>query len=202
MNFLNPQTDVAFKKLFGDDAHKNLVINFLNSLLERVEGEKIVDAVVNHENPVVGILPNEPVILDICCTDQKNNKCFFEIQVMAPEDCFVRATCYASLALGRQKPYGELIPVIFVGILNFDISTDTDYISHHTLCDKETGQPTELSIMHYYFIELNKFNKDLETIDTDLDKWIYLFKHAASLHSVPSAFKEPVFAQAFDRLSH
>ena len=34
MKFVDPKTDIAFKKIFGNDAHKSILIEFLNEILE------------------------------------------------------------------------------------------------------------------------------------------------------------------------
>ena len=69
MIFLDPTSDIAFKKLFGSSEHKNIVISFLNSVLGRVEGEKIVDVVINDPHNYPEIPEGKYSIVDVKCTD-------------------------------------------------------------------------------------------------------------------------------------
>ena len=76
--YLNPKNDIAFKKLFGDIAHKDIVISFLNSILERKEGRKIIDVTINDPNNLPETnSPEEQSkssIVDVRCTDQLKNQ--------------------------------------------------------------------------------------------------------------------------------
>lgn len=202
MVFLDPKSDMAFKKLFGDITHKNILMSFLNSVLDRVEGEKIVDVVMNDPNNVAEILSSKTSAVDVRCTDQHGNQYIVEMQVLDQKDYELRAQYYSSLALSRQLASGEkyikLMPVIFIGILDFNLFATPNYISHHFILDNQTYN-WELKHLEFHFIELNKFNKNLESLVTILDKWIYFLKHAVNLHKIPSSLKDPVLTEAFAR---
>ncbi len=204
MIFLDPKSDLAFKKLFGTTAHKNILIDFLNTILERIEGEKIIDIVLNdpyngQETPHLKLS-----IVDVRCTDQKNNQYIVELQANKQNDYAARAQYYSSLALSRQlakkEAYKKLVPVIFVGILDFILFESKDYISHHYILNTKT-QTHDLKHLEFHFIELDKFNKNLEELTTLLDKWIYFFKNAFMLNKIPEAFNEyPALKEAFTLL--
>src|SRR5258708_3420357 len=111
MVFLDPKTDIAFKKLFGDSAHKNIVIRFLNNILNRKDSEIIVDVVMNDPYNHPETVASDPTkeqksskssIVDIRCTDQANRRYIVEMQVVRQIDYLERAQYYSSLALGRQ----------------------------------------------------------------------------------------------------
>lgn len=78
MIFLDPTSDIAFKKLFGDKERKNILIDFLNSVLGRVEGEKIVDVTIGDPHNYPKIRGAKFSIVDISCVDQK--KCIISLK--------------------------------------------------------------------------------------------------------------------------
>lgn len=204
MIFLDPKSDIAFKKLFGDLAHKNILISFLNSVLERTEGQLITDVTMNNTNNVAETPLSKMSIVDVRCTDQADNQYIIEMQIVTQKNYAARAQYYSSLALSRQlgvgEKYDKLIPVIFVGVLDFALFKNINYLSHHFILDKETLNH-ELKHLEFHFIELEKFNKTLDQITSILDKWIYFLRHAASMEKAPATFKEPVIKEAFDILS-
>src|SRR6185436_19111370 len=122
MIFLDPRTDLAFKKLFGDSARKNIVISFLNAVLTRTEGEKIVDVTINDPHNRPDTPSSKFSVVDVRCTDQNNHQYIVEMQASTQKDYGMRAQYYSSYALSRQlvkgDDYERLVPVIFVGVLD------------------------------------------------------------------------------------
>jgi len=213
MVFLDPKTDVAFKKLFGDSAYKNVVISFLNSILNRKGSEKIVDVAMNdpynHPETVVTDTTEEQKsskssIVDIRCIDQAKNRYIIEMQVVRQKDYLERAQYYSSVALSRQlkstEPFGKLDPVIFVGVLDFKFFLNPNYISHHILLDQETHEHV-LKHLTFHFVELKKFNKELQELTTLTDKWIYFLKNVHSMETIPNSLKNSDLDDAFHILN-
>ena len=204
MIFLDPKSDIAFKKLFGDIAHKNILISFLNSVLERTEGEKIIEVVMNDPSNVAETPLSKTSIVDVRCTDQKNNQYIIEMQVITQKDYAARAQYYSSLALSRQlasgEKYDKLVPVIFVGILDFNLFKSDNYLSHHFILDNKT-HTQELKHLEFHFIELKKFDKEITKLDNILDKWVYFLKNAVSLQVIPENLKNSVLEDAFNILA-
>jgi predicted transposase/invertase (TIGR01784 family) len=204
MIFLDPKSDLVFKKLFGNAAHKNILISFLNSILGRKDQDAIVDVVFTDPHNIPETYDAKHSIVDVRCIDQKGHNYIVEMQVIKQHDYAERCQYYSGLALSRQlkagQKYHNLVPVIFVGILCFDLFKNPDYVSHHLILDTVTGEHT-LKHFAFHFIELTKFNKRIEETATLLDKWIYLIKHAAEMNTVPSMFKKEVDVHdAFDLL--
>jgi len=212
MVFLDPKTDIAFKKLFGDSAHKNIVISFLNSILDRKESETIVDVVMNDPHNIPETLAtNSPeelalksTVVDVRCTDQAKRRYIVEMQVIRQPDYLERAQYYSSLALGRQlrsrSEYEELEPVIFVGVLDFSLLKNPRYLSHHLILDKDTHEH-EFKHLELHIIELKKFNKKIEELTTLADKWIYFLKYAEDMQTIPDTLKSPDMQDAFQILN-
>ena len=200
MIYLSPKSDVAFKKLFGNIVHKNILISFLNSVLKRPEHLKIVDVIINDPANTPDRLGSKYSIVDLRCTDQNGHQYIVEMQVLDQKDYIARAQYYTAIALARQLNSGELLPVIFVGILNFELFNNKNYLSHQLILDSET-YAHELKHLEFHFIELSKFNKTEAQLDNILDKWVYFLKNAEALEKVPNALKEAEFTDAFGVLA-
>jgi predicted transposase/invertase (TIGR01784 family) len=204
MNYLDPKWDIAFKKLFGSAVHKNLLISFLNGVLNRAEGEKIVDLVYNDPYNHPETFDAKLSIVDVRCTDQQGKQYLVEMQVDAQKYYAERAQYYVASALNRQlkkgSRYTELMPVIFVGILNENLFSTSRYMSHHLFLDDYDHQQS-LKLSEFYFIELKKFNKTVDQLETIFEKWVYFFKYAETLDQVPKNLKEPELREAFDLMA-
>lgn len=204
MVYLDPKIDIAFKKLFGNIVHKEVLISFLNSVLERVEGTKIIDVIINDPANLPEIRDLKSSIVDVRCTDQSGHQYIVEMQVV-PQDYYpARAQYYSALALSRQLArrgdYRNLVPVIFVGILNFSLFSNPSYLTHHFILDSVTHERA-LKHLEFHFVELSKFNLQEEQLNTILEKWIYLLKNADIMQERPESFQEPELDTALDLLA-
>ena len=204
MIFLDPKTDIVFKKLFSNAQHTDILINFLNNTLDRPQGQQIVSVVINDPYNHPELVSGKSSIVDVRCTDQSGQQYIIEMQVVNQRDFAQRCQYYVALALSRQLQKAEefitLMPVIFIGILNYNIFKSDDYLSHHGIVNLKTGERT-LNAQEYHFVELKKFDKQLEQLSNDFDKWVYFFKHAESLQTIPVQLKKPqAMNDAFDIL--
>ncbi len=202
MKFANPKTDFTFKRLFGDDHRKNLTINFLNNLLERKSG-KLITEITFCDNANIPAAETEKVTyLDISCTDQSGTDFIIEMQVAKEASFLQRSQYYAAFALSNQLKKGDLYnklqPVIFIGIMNNPLFANKNKaISHHLICDMDSHQQS-LRHLEFHYIELSKFHKKLDELETQIDKWLYFFKHADSLETIPQQFAtSKEFKEAF-----
>lgn len=94
MRFLKATTDIAFKKLFGDQKRADLTISFLNSVLERKEGEKITSVMINDPANHPATVDKKSSFVDVSCTDQSGKKYIIEIQVIDEKNFIERAQYY------------------------------------------------------------------------------------------------------------
>ena len=194
MNFLNATTDITFKKLFGTEEHKNILLSFLNNVLNRSKKDKIIDVTFldpyNHPDTP----ENKLSIVDVRCSDQEGNQYIIEIQVVAQPDYIKRAHYYVARALGSQlqrgEDYKEIVPVIFIGIVDFTLFPNPLYSNDFFVTNKECPNIT-LDYIEFHFIELPKFTKTLEQLETIIDKWIYLLKNAETLKTIPEQLEMP-----------
>ena len=201
MRFADPKNDLAFKKIFGNEQHKNILISFLNSVLDFQGKREIVS--VNLVNPyqVPKIPELKETILDIEATNKNNETFIVEMQKKDLGDFTKRSLYYTSKAYVAQLPKGQdytrLKKVYFIGILNFNIFENKNYISRHLIINQET-KTQDLTDFEFSFIELPKFTKELEELESILDKWIYFLKYANNLSLIPEEYKNiEEFQEAF-----
>jgi predicted transposase/invertase (TIGR01784 family) len=132
-------------------------------------------------------------IVDIKCVDEQGTAYIIEMQVINQAGYLERCQYYTCFEIARQldksDPYKKLTPVIFVGVANFALFDNPRYISHHRVLDTATHE-NELTLMEFHFLELTKFKKNLDAIDSVIDQWAYFLKHAGEVDEIPSELKE------------
>ena len=202
MKFADPKNDLAFKKVFGDENHKNILISFLNSVLDFTEGKVIVDVSLANPYQVPKIPELKETILDIKAVNQNGDTFIVEMQKKDLGNFTKRSLYYTAKAYVSQLPkgrnYSVLNKVYFIGILNFTIFDNENYISRHLIVNQETNTQ-DLDDFEFSFIELPKFNKSLPELSSVLDKWVYFLKNASDLTFVPEEYqKVEAFKNAFD----
>jgi len=203
MKFLDPTNDVAFKKIFGNDQKKEILMSLLNSLLGLKEGKKIVEVEIQNPYQVPKIAELKNTVLDVKCKDQRNISYLVEMQVAKANGFEKRVLYYTSKAYINQIEIGEDYPhlnlVVFLGILDFQIFDSPEYLSSHLILNQNTHEHA-LKDLYFNFVELPKFNKSEEELETVEDKWIYFLKNAKNLEVVPETMKESEIKSAFESL--
>lgn len=202
--YINPFTDFGFKKLFGSEMNKDLLIAFLNTLLP-TEAGTITD---------LTFLPNERMgrsefdrraIFDLHCKNERNEYFIVEMQ-QAMQDYFKdRSVFYASFPIQEQALKGKwnycLQPIYMVGILDFifDDNRADDTIVHHEiqLVDRSTGE-VFYDKLTFIYLELPKFTKSVDEVESNFDKWCYLLSHLPDLTDRPAKLQEKVFLKVFE----
>ena len=191
MQFADPKNDLAFKKIFGDIHHKHILISFLNSILDFQDERAIVDVALANPYQVPKIPELKETILDIHATNKAGESFIVEMQKKDLGDFAKRSLYYTSKAYVAQLPkgnsYTSLKKVYFIGILNFTLFENKSYISRHLIINQET-KAQDLDDFEFTFIELPKFTKELEALESTLDKWIYFLKHAQDLTLIPKEY--------------
>jgi len=202
MKFADPTNDIAFKKIFGNENKTEILISFLNAILDFEGNDRIKSISIANPYQIPKIEDLKNTILDIRAIDNNNNSFIVEMQVEKDKDFTKRSLYYTSKAyvsqIDKAQNYKLLQKVYFIGILNFSIFHNSDYISRHLILDKKTFKQ-ELGDFDFTFIELSKFNKDISSLNTISDKWIYFIKNASSFELVPDQFQDiKEFSDAFD----
>ena len=180
--FLDPKNDVAFKKIFGTEKNKDILIHFLNDMLSFKEHYPIVDVTFLKTVQDAETAAHKTSIVDISCRDEKGNCYIVEMQVAKTKGFEKRAQYYAAKAYGTQAhrgdEYTDLKEVIFLAIADYQMFPEKKaYKSDHIILDKETHEH-DLQDFSFTFVELPKFNKTLEELSNDRERWCYFFRHA------------------------
>jgi predicted transposase/invertase (TIGR01784 family) len=182
--FLNPKNDVAFKKVFGSQAHQNILIRFINDVLELHPGDQIktVTYLPTAQEPELAI--KKQSIVDVLCTDEKGARYIIEMQVAQTAGFEKRAQYYAAKAYSRQlnkgnSDYSQLKEIIFIAIVDYVLFPDKPGCkSDHVILDRQTHEH-DLKDFSFTFIELPKFTKSKdEPLENTLDQWCRFFKYA------------------------
>jgi len=202
MKFADPKNDIAFKKIFGDELHKEVLISFLNAVLDFSENSLIVAVELVNPYQVPKIEGLKETILDIKATNQKGENFIVEMQNDDQGNFAKRSLYYTSKAyvdqIDKGEDYHQLQKVYFIGILDFTIfEKNENHISRHLILNQETQQQ-DIADFEFTFVELPKFKKKLPELTTLFDKWIYFIKNASNLDMIPEELIEtPEIKQAF-----
>jgi predicted transposase/invertase (TIGR01784 family) len=201
MKFVDVKNDVAFRKIFGNENKKEILLSFLNAVLH-LEGNKRIESITIANPFQLPILPNmKTSIIDVKAKDYKGNTFIVEMQVADILAMDKRLLYYTSKEYSQQivsgEKYTELNPVIFIGIFDFPFTEGVDYYSHHAICNVET-QERVIKDMDFYFIELTKFNKELKDLADITDKWIYFIKQAETLDVIPDNIDDKGLKEAYE----
>ncbi|MEA2050943.1 MAG: Rpn family recombination-promoting nuclease/putative transposase [Campylobacterota bacterium] len=201
MEFADPKNDLAFKKIFGDENHKNILISFLNSVLDFKGNRTIVDVTLVNPEQVPKIEEMKFTVLDMHVINKNGERFIIEMQKRDNFDFTKRSLYYTSKAyvqqLKKKESYDTLKKVYFIGLLNFNMFDNKNYISRHLILNKETLK-NEIKDFEFTFIELNKFKKDLDQLSDTLDRWVYFLKNAQKLDMIPKEYENiEEFKEAF-----
>ncbi len=203
MIFINPKTDFAFKKIFGSEQSKDILISFLNALL--YDAHPIIED-LEILNPYLAprIRGIKDTYLDVRARITGNKTVIIEMQVLNVEGFEKRILYNAakaySIQLGVREDYTLLNPVIALTITDFEMFPNLDkVISRFALKEKEFLVDYLIYDIELVFVELPKFSKELDELETLTEKWIYFLKSARSLETVPETMaRVPEIQKAFE----
>ena len=194
--FINPFTDVGFKRIFGQEINKDLLIDFLNALLQ---GERQVQDIHFLDKELLPEFEKDRgLIYDIYCTDARGEQFIVEMQNKEHVNFRERTLYYLSQAVARQGERGadwkfELKAVYGVFFLNFRLTNlprklRTDIV----LSDRDTHE-LFTDKMRFIFLELPSFTKEESECETDFERWIYVLKNMETLQRLPFKARNAVF---------
>lgn len=185
--FLDPKNDVAFRRIFGSEKNKDILIHFINDVLELKDGDRIKEVTFLSTIQIPEIAAKKQSVIDVLCKDENGVQLIVEMQVSPQAGFEKRAQYYAAKAYSRQLNKGkeegaryiDLKAVIFIAISNNIIFPDkVFYKSDHIILDKDT-YAHDLKDFSFTFIELPKFKiTDINLLTNIIEKWCYFFKHA------------------------
>ncbi|WP_224361000.1 Rpn family recombination-promoting nuclease/putative transposase [Hyalangium versicolor] len=203
--FADPKTDFAFKKIFGTEEHKPLLIALLNGLLELDDAHRVVEVhlLTPEQRPAVQGLKNS--IVDVKCVDARGTHYVVEMQVLNVEGFEKRviynvAKAYTS-QLDAGRPYPELDDVVGVTICDFELwprveGAHVPMLSRWRMQEQHMGA-RGLGHLQFVFLELPKYDAHRPPV-TAVEKWAYFFREAPSLQMVPEVLAERPFRDALE----
>ncbi len=203
MNFINPKTDYAFKKIFGSSESKDILISFLNAMI--YEGNSIIEdlEIINPNLPPI-VQGLKDTYLDVKAKLTDGTLVIIEMQVLNVQSFGKRVLYNAAKTYAFQLQAGEgyrmLKPVIALTITDFEMfAHSSNLISRFVYKEVNTNLVYPENEIDLVFIELPKFMKEQQQLETLTDKWIYFIKYARSLTSVPEEMDNiPEIHKAFD----
>jgi predicted transposase/invertase (TIGR01784 family) len=204
--YIDPFTDYGFKKIFGEEASKPVLQDFLNSLLP--PENKIKSLSFKNTEQLGQTTADRKSLFDIYCEAESGEKFIVELQKVKQNFFKDRSVYYSTFPIREQAEKGEwnynLTPVFFIGILDF---TFNDYDSEmekgevvHTIKLKNQNGKTFYEKLTYIYLEMPNFMKQEKDLITRLDKWIFFIKNLEDFQNIPTIFRgETIFNQAFDK---
>ena len=199
--YINPLTDFGFKKLFGSEPNKDLLIDFLNQVLP--EKHQIKDLSYASNEHLGSSEIDRKAIFDLYCISTSGERFIVELQ-KAKQDWFKdRSIYYSSFPIQEQAKSGEwnykLEPVYTVGILDFVFNDHKDEEEYfHIVALKNQKCEVFYDKLKFIYIELPKFTKTEDELETQFEKWLYVFRYLSKLNSRPKKLQERVFKKVFE----
>jgi predicted transposase/invertase (TIGR01784 family) len=202
--YINPYTDFGFKKLFGTEINKDLLMSFLNSFLDTKEAITSVKY-LNSERLGDGVGDRRSVF-DVYCETEKGEKFIVEMQKAGQRYFKDRSVYYSTTPIREQAQQGEwnfrLENVYTVGVLDFVFPNNEypadeyyhvvklmDVADKHVFYDKLT----------FVYLEMPKFNKTEDELETMFDKWMYALRNLSRLLDRPKALQDRIFEKFFNQ---
>ncbi len=199
--YINPYTDFGFKKLFGEEANKDLLADFLNQLLPAKH--KIVELTFKNTEQLGVSKYQRKAIFDIHCKNQKGDSFIVEMQKAKLKFFKDRAVFYMTFPIRQQAEKGEwnfkLKPVYCVALLDFEFDDERVKKNYHSKVQlKDQYCRIFFDKLAFHFIEMPRFTKKLEELENHFEKWLYFLKNLEDFQTIPDILKEEVFLKGFE----
>ncbi len=203
--YINPYTDFGFKKLFGTEMNKDLLISFLNALFSGSEREIEDVQYLNGENLGDGYGDRRSVF-DVYCMTRDGSRFIVEMQKAEQVYFKDRSVYYATTPIRQQAPKGKwdyhLEDVYTVGILNFEFANNeypADSYRHEIKLKDVEDNHVFYDKLTFVYLEMPKFNKTEDELVTMFDKWMYALRNLFRLLERPKALQDRIFQKLFEQ---
>ena len=194
--FINPFTDIGFKRIFGQEISKPLLLHFLNNLLL---GERcITDLQFLDKEQTAEYDGGKSPVYDVFCETDNGEKIIVEMQNRDQPNFKERTLFYASEAITRQGERGtewnyQVNAVYLVAFVNFFIDGhDKDFRIDVGLTDLKSGKLFSDKLRLIY-LQLPCFTKEADDCENDIERWIYVLKNMDTLNRMPWVAQNAVF---------
>jgi len=202
--YINPFTDFGFKRLFGEEPNKDLLLDFLNELLKEEQGE--IRGLTYLKNEYVGSSElDRKAIFDLYCENEKGEKFIVELQKTKQNFFKDRTIYYSTFPIREQAKRAdwnyELKAVYTIAILDFVFEEDKDNQGKFRYDIKLTDQETQKVFydkLTFIYLEMPKFNKTIDQLETRFEKWLFVIRNLNRLERIPDRLREHIFEKLFE----
>jgi predicted transposase/invertase (TIGR01784 family) len=205
--YINPYTDFGFKKLFGEEGNKDLLMDFLNQLLP--SHHQVVELSFKNPEKVPSTPKERKAIFDIYCQNIKGERFIVEMQKAKVNFFKDRSLFYSTFPIKEQAQKGgwnfNLMPVYFIAILDFQYDEKEEEAKfRRDVCLKDQDGDVFYDKLHFKFLQMPLFNKQEHELESHFDKWVYFLKNLENFDHIPAILNEPIFQKCFEiaEISH
>ena len=201
--YINPYTDYGFKYLFGTELNKEFTLALVNALLR---GKEVIRSLTLIPSEQLGDTKDDRrAVFDVYAETERGEKIIVEMQKADQQYFKDRSVYYSSFPIRSHGEKGRwrfgLKAVYTIGILDFvfDEDKDDDEYYHHVvkLMDVEKKE-VFYDNLTYIYLEMPKFKKTEDQLESLFDKWLYALKNLPRLLERPAALQERIFKKFFD----
>ena len=202
--YINPFTDYGFKRLFGEEPNKDLLLDFLNELLKDKEGVITELSYLPNEKLPISV-GDRRAIFDIYCTNEKGEQFIVEMQKAEQKFFKDRTIFYSTFPIQEQARNKdrfwdfELKAVYTIGILDFVFEeSDPNKYRHDVKLTEQETKKVFYDKLNYIYLEMPKFQKNEKQLETRFEKWMFILKNLPKLDRIPVELKEKIFLKLFE----
>ena len=204
--YINPYTDFGFKKLFGTEMNKDLLISFLNSLFNGTK-KNITDVQYLNSEHLGDGYGDRRAVFDVYCKTEDGGRFIVEMQKAEQSYFKDRSLYYSTFAIREQAPKGKewdyhLEDVYTVGVLNFrfpDNEYPADKYRHEIKLKDVEDNHVFYDKLTFVYLEMPKFNKTEDELETMFDKWMFVLRNLSRLLDRPKALQDRIFDRLFEQ---
>lgn len=204
--YINPYTDFGFKKLFGTEMNKDLLISFLNALFSGTKKEITDVQYLNSEHLGDGY-GDRRAVFDVYCMTEDGGRFIVEMQKAEQTYFRDRSIYYSTFAIREQAPKGKewdyhLEDVYTIGVLNFkfpDGEYPADSYRHEIKLKDVEDNHVFYDKLTFVYLEMPKFNKMEDELETMFDKWMFVLRNLGRLLDRPKALQDRIFQKVFEQ---
>ena len=201
--YINPYTVYGFKYLFGTEPNKEFTLAFINALLQ---GREVIKSLTLLPLEQLGDTQEDRrAVFDVYCENEQGDKIIIEMQKADQQYFKDRSIYYSSFPIRQQGVKGRwrfgLKAVYTIGILDFvfdEDKNDEEYYHHVVQLMDVEKKEVFYDNLTYIYLEMPKFKKTEEELESLVDKWLYALKNLPRLLERPKALQERIFKKFFD----
>ena len=200
--YVNPFTDFGFKKLFGEESSKDILMAFLGALLPEQGNIKTINFVTNER--LGASQEDRKAIFDLYCQNDKGEKFIVELQKAKQEFFKDRSLYYATFPIQEQALVGDwnfqINTVYTICIMDFVFDKENPdlFLRDIRLVDVNTKEIFSEKL-RFIYLEMPKFRKKEKDLVTNLDKWLYVLNNMYLLDKIPAKIREKIFLAFFEK---